>query len=300
MRQYIFLTIAGVCTIWMGGCTPSEDTSSTSSPSPTASPTASPTGASPASPTASQPFAKPLVAEKGKAGNGKAKPNSIQAAKTNVVPSLLQPTDPDARARKVQAGIDAAKGKSVDPFASIPPPLVSFKTPLVPSTSSNRNQADGQALPKLEDFPDVPDLPIPNIGNRTPGGNRPTIRRSPTPTTPRTPTTPTRPNIQRPPATTPPPAGIPPLPALPQPTLAQAVEVTGVVDVGGNVQAIVKAPNEPTSRYVSVGQRLSNGQVLVKRIILSPGADPVVILEENGVEVARVVGSKAQRSGPNA
>ena len=55
---------------------------------------------------------------------------------------------------------------------------------------------------------------------------------------------------------------------------------------------IVKVPNEPTSRYVKIGQRLSNGQVLVKRVDLKQGADPIVILEENGVEVAKAVGEK--------
>jgi hypothetical protein len=76
-----------------------------------------------------------------------------------------------------------------------------------------------------------------------------------------------------------------------------------VVQVGNSYQAIIKAPNEPTSRYVSVGQRLANGQVLVKRIEMNPGGDPIVILEENGIEVGRSVGEKApanQQSGSAA
>lgn len=77
---------------------------------------------------------------------------------------------------------------------------------------------------------------------------------------------------------------------IPDPTLARAVEVTGVIQVGSSYQAIVKAPDEPTSRYVSVGQRLSNGRVLVKRIE-SNGSEPVVILEESGVEVVRAIGA---------
>jgi hypothetical protein len=62
--------------------------------------------------------------------------------------------------------------------------------------------------------------------------------------------------------------------------------------IGGVPRAIVKAPNEPTSRYVTVGQRLSNGLVLVKRIEVNSGSDPVVILEQSGVEVSRAVGDK--------
>jgi hypothetical protein len=87
--------------------------------------------------------------------------------------------------------------------------------------------------------------------------------------------------------------GLTPLPALPEPKLAQAVEVTGVVTIGGVTKAIIKAPNEPTGRHVEVGQRLSNGQVLVKRIEANSGSDPVVVFEESGQEVSRGVGEKA-------
>jgi hypothetical protein len=86
-------------------------------------------------------------------------------------------------------------------------------------------------------------------------------------------------------------SSIQPLPSLPQPQFATTVAVTGVVRVGGESYAIIKAPNESTSRHVKVGQRLVNGQVLVKRIELRGGEEPVVILEENGIEVARPVGS---------
>lgn len=100
------------------------------------------------------------------------------------------------------------------------------------------------------------------------------------------------PSIARLPGTEPPVAALPSLglPALPNPDLANEVEVTGVIQVGNTVQAIVKAPLEATSRYVGIGTRLSNGQVLVKRIEMNAGATPVVILEQNGVEVAKPVG----------
>ncbi|MEP6490326.1 hypothetical protein NDI43_21895 [Microcoleus vaginatus GB2-A3] len=85
---------------------------------------------------------------------------------------------------------------------------------------------------------------------------------------------------------------VPPAPPPPSTDIATGTEVSGVVKVGNETQVIVKVPNEPTSRYVKVGQRLSNGQVLVKRVDLKQGADPIVILEENGVEVAKGVGEK--------
>jgi hypothetical protein len=86
---------------------------------------------------------------------------------------------------------------------------------------------------------------------------------------------------------------LPSRPSQPIPTLANAVEVTGVVQIGSTMQAIVKAPDEPTSRYVGVGQRLANGQVLVKRIETA-GSEPIVVLEEAGVEVIRAIGQAAE------
>lgn len=65
------------------------------------------------------------------------------------------------------------------------------------------------------------------------------------------------------------------------------------MQIGSVYQAIVKAPNEPTARYVTVGQRLSNGRVLVKRIE-NQGSEPVVILEEDGVEVVRSIGAPVE------
>lgn len=82
------------------------------------------------------------------------------------------------------------------------------------------------------------------------------------------------------------------LPPPPQPTLAQAVLVSGVVQVGSQPQAIIKVPTEPTSRYVQAGQRLASG-LLVKRIEMNEGSEPIVILEQYGIEVARMVGEAA-------
>lgn len=84
-------------------------------------------------------------------------------------------------------------------------------------------------------------------------------------------------------------------PAPPTADLANAVVVSGIVQVQGRVSAIVIAPNEPTTRTVSVGDSLSGGQVRVKQIVLQ--GDPVVILEQNGVQVTKPVsGSVATAS----
>ncbi|WP_333048457.1 hypothetical protein [Microcoleus sp. S13C4] len=155
----------------------------------------------------------------------------------------------------------------------------------------------------------VPGLNTPQLGGRpipatTTGRNprRPAPPRPPQPIAARpigVPDLPELPVDKRPPQwrdpNPPPPPQIPVVPAPPPPPstdLATGTEVSGVVKVGNETQVIVKVPNEPTSRYVKVGQRLSNGQVLVKRVDIKPGADPIVVLEENGVEVAKAVGEK--------
>lgn len=89
------------------------------------------------------------------------------------------------------------------------------------------------------------------------------------------------------------------LPPAPQPELAKAVIVSGVVQIGKAPQAIIKVPNEQTSRYVQAGQRLANG-VLIKRIEMNEGSNPIVILEQYGIEVARMVGEVPTGSMPAA
>lgn len=89
------------------------------------------------------------------------------------------------------------------------------------------------------------------------------------------------------------------LPPPPQPDLAKAVFVSGVVMVGNQPQAIIKVPNEPTSRYVQAGQRLANG-VLIKRIEMNEGSEPIIILEQYGIEVTRMVGEAPASSPPTA
>ena len=139
-------------------------------------------------------------------------------------------------------------------------------------------------------------------GAPNPGTRRPAPPRPPQPIAARpigVPELPQLPVDKRPPQwvdpNPPPPPQIPVVPPPPPPPstdIATGTEVSGVVKVGNETQVIVKVPNEPTSRYVKIGQRLSNGQVLVKRVDLKEGADPIVILEENGVEVAKAVGEK--------
>ena len=76
-----------------------------------------------------------------------------------------------------------------------------------------------------------------------------------------------------------------------EPILAQEVFISGLLEANGRTRLIVQAPEESSSRYVEVGQYLSNGQVLVKRIDKNSFPSPTIILEQSGVEVAKTIGS---------
>ncbi len=183
-------------------------------------------------------------------------------ANVPAVPGLIQLTNADVRAKQVQASINAQRNK--DPFATLPLPIQRTTTPQATATSR------------------LPALPNPPKPGGFPNG-----------------LTPPNPSSPFPPRSQPNTPAARPVPPPPSTTLADAVEVSGVVYVNGVVQAIVKAPQEGSTRYVRVGQRLSDGQVLVKRIEMNRGSDPVVIFEQNGVEVSKTVGEKApQASNP--
>ncbi|PSN13279.1 hypothetical protein C7293_16585 [filamentous cyanobacterium CCT1] len=64
--------------------------------------------------------------------------------------------------------------------------------------------------------------------------------------------------------------------------------MTGVVTIGNENFAVVET--SAGSQYVKAGQRVANGQVLVKRIDVR-GSDPKVVFEQNGIEVSRPVGA---------
>ena len=83
-----------------------------------------------------------------------------------------------------------------------------------------------------------------------------------------------------------------PLPALPSPTaLADTIDVTGAVQIGGRWQIIVKESGAETSRRVTVGDSLANGKVQIKRVIQGSGGDPIVVLQQDGVEITKSIGS---------
>ncbi len=150
------------------------------------------------------------------------------------------------------------------------------------------------ALPQLQtrEVPGVPELPTP-IGPKLPPAPKgePIAQIPASALTPRgVPDLPALPTPIGPAQLPPPPvAQSPQAPPPPDTKLADGTEVTGVIEVGNQIQIIAKAPNEPSSRYIKVGQKIANGEVTVKRVEKDSG-EPIVILEQNGVEVRKTIG----------
>ncbi len=84
------------------------------------------------------------------------------------------------------------------------------------------------------------------------------------------------------------PSSIPGANARPQSPI-EAVELTGVVQVGDRVGVIVREGNGQSSRHVFAGDLLAGGQIRLKSVDLS-SQQPLVILEYQGEEYTRVVG----------
>ncbi|MBL1175921.1 hypothetical protein [Pantanalinema sp. GBBB05] len=202
-----------------------------------------------------QNFAKPLVAQSARPG-------------LPVVPGLLQPTNAKVRVPAVASG-------RTDPFAPVPSRVVQYRI---------------SAKPKVQA---TAALPRPSAAGRFPNtGALPPITMSPLPPLPAYPMPPgvaTLPN-----------SGVTPLPpvevpiAPPSPTaLAEAIEVTGILQVGNKWSVIVKEPGAHTSRYVSPGDYLENGKVLVKKIVAPTSTEPMVVLQQGGKEIMKSIGSNA-------
>lgn len=218
--------------------------------------------------------------------------------------ALIQPTNPNTRLQSIRTGRN-------DPFAALVTPIAQ------PGAAPTTNTGTGTAAGNTNTNVTVTSGNVPRPG--TPGASGTAIIAPPrgrTTATPGTATatatatsgvargsnrpgstdnapanagTPATSGVAPGPATSGP-LGEPALPPLPQPELAKAVRVTGVVVVNGQPRAIVQAPNERVSRTVTVGDRLSNGQVVVKAIDASNRDEPIVILEQVGIDVAVGVG----------
>jgi hypothetical protein len=265
--------------------------------------------ASPAASPASN-FTQPVVAGTNATKEAEAKAAEIKPA-GDVVAGLLPASDSDSVVRST------AKGRT-DPFSGVTLPVVETKTAKVSSstTPSGKTSVQGSTITLIPrtNSSSAPSLTSPtkigklssslgaasvaslakknaDLANKKPAANEKPglspIAIKPVPFPGGSGAAPSKPSndvaIR----------DIPTAPApIPQPELARAIFVSGVSQVNGQTQVIIKLPNESFSRYVSVGERVMNGQVLVKRVQEFSGLAPVVILEEVGIEVSRKIGDK--------
>lgn len=279
-RRNSIIAGAAILILAIAGCS-SEETPQASNPSPAAanpSPTAKPATKSPP---VTQSFKNPVVPSK--------QVSQVAAATYNPSSNLIQTTNATERLVLVD------KGRN-DPFAQI----VSYTVGGSPSTTT-------KPVPKLPFLP-IAKPPAPKVSATV--GQKPVVRSAVKSVSLNiNKTNVTKVAISAPKLTPVVPKVLPPvvpspnlvsvLPQPPQPELARAVLVTGVVLIGKKLQAIIQVPNEPTSRYVQAGQRLANG-LLIKRIELNEGSNPIVIVEQYGIEVARMVGDAPTNSAtPN-
>jgi len=259
MRRISLIALLGIFALLGAGCGGGEDTAEEVQPTDTVPVAPAETGETP--PTDAEADPEAVV----QANEGDLVPPPPPPG--NLPPELIASTDPNQRVQQIAASRnDPFSGVSVGTTDVTRVPVEEETTPQarttpfgpngIPQPGGNRDTG-GRAQLDPNRLADIPDLV---------GGGRNGQQQVP-----------------------------PPPPPPPQPTLARAVQVMGIVQIGNTPYAIVQAPNEPTSRYVRPGQRLSNGEVLVRRIEMG-GSEPVVVLEQVGVEVRLAAGSGAPPS----
>ncbi|MEH2177055.1 hypothetical protein [Nostoc sp.] len=254
------ITIAAILTLALAGCA-SEDTPQAINPVPVPK-------IAKKSPPAAQSFQNPVIPAK-------------QVSQVNLASvSLIQSTNATERTRELVV----SKTRS-DPFAQ-----------LFGQTIPGMAKTSGRPVPVVPKLPTaslaVRKLPTRSIALNPKKNNVSSLPKKVNPTL-----TSVLPKVL--PQVIPNPALVSVLPPPAQPELARAVVVTGVVLISKEPQAIIKVPDEPTSRYVQAGQRLANG-VLIKRIEMNQGYNPIVILEQYGIEVAKMVGEGTVKSTSSA
>ncbi|MCC5666298.1 hypothetical protein LC653_20840 [Nostoc sp. CHAB 5784] len=267
MGRNLKITIAAILTLAIAGCA-SEDTPQAIAPAPIPKIAAK-------SPPTDQSFKNPVIPAKQVSQVTPASANLIQSTNaTERIPlvQLSNRSDPFAQLfGQTFSGMPKTSVRPVPVVPKLPTPSIAVRK--LPRRSIALNQ-------KKNNIASVPKKVKPTLTKKV---NRTLIS--------------VLPKVL--PQVVPNPALVSVLPPPAQPELAKAVVVTGVVLISQEPQAIIKVPDEPTSRYVQAGQRLANG-VLVKRIEMNQGYNPIVILEQYGIEVAKMVGEEAVNSTPSA
>lgn len=178
---------------------------------------------------------------------------SSKAGNRAAVPGLLQPTNAKTRTTAISTG-------RRDPFAVIP----RASLPLVISTNRPTSKVNIAPLPSKSASGPLPTIPLPPLAT-APMAPLPNLSNSPLPSV------------------------AVPVPVAPpsRTSLAESIEVSGIVQVAGKWNVIVKEPTATSSRYVAVGEYLENGKVLVKKIVSPNSTDPIVVLQQDGVEIRK-------------
>ena len=279
MSKNSHITAAAILTtLALTGCTIGETPTSTNTPSPEPTPSLkSVTKQAVQQPFLAQPFNDPVVSTRVSMNSG-------------AVASLIQPTNSTERLIVVKKGRTDPFGQIVEPIGSttaLGPQIVVPTLPPLPTPPQQKlikkKSAQTAQLPKKS----AQTAQLPKKSAQTAQLPKKSVKTAQLPKKPGF--NPVLPRVLAGSVNSPKFTTV--LPPIRQPEMARAVIVTGVVLIGKTPQAIVKVPDELSSRYVRPGQRLVNG-VLVKRIEISQGANPTVILEEYGIEVAKQVGEQ--------
>jgi hypothetical protein len=299
-NSFSYLLTFGFLALFISGC--GSDTSkpgSSASPSPSVS-----AAASPAPVAGSAPFGQPVVTS----ADPNASAASDSAAKSEIMAALLPASDSNTVVR------NTLKGRS-DPFAN-----VVLQSVVESKTNSNGTTAQPQQIASSSTIGKTTISSSPKVGSglglasaaasagKAPVGvpAKATIATKPLATNLDSDPTSSKPNKSKPnqnqPALVPAkpietalrdlPKASPSVAPAPRPMVASNIQVSGVAQVNGQTQVILKLPNESFSRYVSVGERVMDGKILVKRVENPNAIIPVVILEEVSIEVPRKVGDK--------
>ena len=279
MSKNSHITAAAILTtLALTGCTIGETPTSTNTPSPEPTPSLkSVTKQAVQQPFLAQPFNDPVVSTRVSMNSG-------------AVASLIQLTNSTERLIVVKKGRTYPFGQIVEPIGSttalgpqiVVPTLPPLPTPPQQKLIKKKSAQTAQLPKKSAQTAQLPKKPVKTAQLPKKSAQTAQLPKKSgfNPVLPRV----LAGSVNSPKFTT-------VLPPIRQPEMARAVIVTGVVLIGKTPQAIVKVPDELSSRYVRPGQRLVNG-VLVKRIEISQGANPTVILEEYGIEVAKQVGEQ--------
>ncbi len=289
MGRNLKIAVAAILALAIAGCS-SQEVQQPSNPTPANTPAATKKAAT-------QPFNNPVVPAK----------KAQLVASTS---SLIQPTNATERVGVVLKGRTDPFGQIVEQYpVGVPNPIVVPKPvpvlPRLPILPEAGKHPTPNAVISTTGRISKPPMPVASRINKPPmpvanrsknvyassGG----IQKKANPTPKLTP--PVLPKVL--PQVIPNQSLVSVLPPPPQPELAKAVLVSGVVLVGKEPQAIIKVPNEPASRYVQAGQQLASG-LLIKRIEMNEGSDPTVILEQYGIEVAKMVGEAPANAKPSS